>query len=117
MRNWLIASLMLVLSVLTIQPSFSATAPAECVSVEAAIKIMTDKYPDATFAVYEGQEAQAIQDGMAQMGAKLEGRRTFVVFQNGSGVDLLIGFKNGCYEGAAQVPHRFIDAWLAGVPA
>jgi hypothetical protein len=92
--------------------AFPAMAAQECHSPDTVIESVTNE--GVTFAIYEGQEAQAIQDGMAQMGAKLEGPRVFVVFQNGSGTDLLVGFKDGCYEGSAQVPHRFIDAWLAG---
>jgi hypothetical protein len=94
--------------------AFPAMAAQECHSPQAVIESVTKDSEGVTFAIYEGQEAQAIQDGMAQMGAKLEGPRVFVVFQNGSGTDLLVGFKDGCYEGSAQVPHRFIDAWLAG---
>jgi hypothetical protein len=90
-----------------------AVAAQECTTVDQMVEL-SESEPGLTHAIYEGQEAQSIQDGMAQMGAKLEGPRVFVVFQNGSGTDLLVGFKDGCYEGSAQVPHRFIDAWLAG---
>jgi hypothetical protein len=108
MRNLLLATALL--STL----AFPAMAAQECHSPQAVIESVAKDSEGVTFAIYEGQEAQSIQDGMAQMGAKLEGPRVFVVFQNGTGVDLLVGFKDGCYEGSAQVPHRFIDAWLAG---
>jgi hypothetical protein len=102
---------LLALALLSTTPAMAAQ---ECASPQAVIESVTKDSEGVTFAIYEGQEAQSIQDGMAQMGAQLEGPRVFVVFQNGTGVDLLVGFKDGCYEGSAQVPHRFIDAWLAG---
>lgn len=86
----------------------------ECPSVDAVIASVTKDSETITYAIYKGQEAQAIVDGIGQTGKKLEGERVFVVFQDGSGVDLLVGFKDGCYEGHASVPHTFIDAWLAG---
>jgi hypothetical protein len=103
---------LLALALLSTTPAMAAQ---ECASPQAVIESVTKDSEGVTFAIYEGQEAQSIQDGMAQMGAQLEGPRVFVVFQNGTGVDLLVGFKDGCYEGSAQVPHRFIDAWLAGL--
>jgi hypothetical protein len=104
---------LLTAAILSTLLAWPALAAQECVSVDQMIQL-AESEPGLTHAIYEGQEAQAIQDGMAQMGAKLEGPRVFVVFQNGTGTDLLVGFKDGCYEGSAQVPHRFIDAWLAG---
>jgi hypothetical protein len=90
-----------------------ALAAQECTTVDQMVEL-SESEPGLTHAIYEGQEAQSIQDGMAQMGAVLEGTRVFVVFSDGTDTDLLVGFNGGCYEGSAKVPHRFIDAWLAG---
>jgi hypothetical protein len=107
MRNLLLATALL--STL----AFPAMAAQECVTVDHMVQL-SESQPGLTHAIYEGQEAEAIKAGMAQMGAELQGPRVFVVFNDGSATDLLVGFKDGCYEGSAQVPHRFIDAWLAG---
>lgn len=104
---------LLIAAALSTLLAFPALAAQECVSVDQMIQL-AEAEPGLTHAIYEGQEAEAIKAGMAQMGADLQGPRVFVLFSDGSDVDLLVGFRDGCYEGSAKVPHRFVDAWLAG---
>jgi hypothetical protein len=96
-------------------PALAAQEP-QCTSQAEVIHTVAERFPEAKYAIYTGQEAAEIQAGMASMGSKLEGggERVFILFTNGSGVDLLVGIYNGCYEGSAQIPHELIDGWLAG---
>lgn len=106
------ASMRYLLAFLFLLITAPAFAQEQCVSVDQVVALAKER--NLGISVYTGQEAEAIKAGMAQMGAALEGRRIFMVLSDGSGVDLLIGFKDGCHEGSARVPHKFIDAWLAG---
>lgn len=108
----LILPMVVALSSLLAFPALAAQNETVCTSQAEIIQAVKGDDPSVTFAIYKGEDADAIQAGMAQIGVVLEGNREFIVFSNGSDVDFLVGVKDGCYEGSAKVPHRFIDKWL-----
>ena len=92
-------------------------APADCLTPEEIVAHVVKQIPLAKFVVYKDADSERIQEGILRtVGRALTGKRDFMVFSRPDReVLLIVGVKDGCYEGHSEVRREVLDKWLAGV--
>lgn len=106
----------ILLAALGVLLATGARADADCKTAEDVIAKVEANAPGAAHVIYDNRERDGILNGMSRVSAAppSEGL-TFLVFRHSDmGTVLIVGMRNGCAEGALQVPRSVLDNWLAG---
>lgn len=89
---------------------------AACMTKEKVIAFLEGSRPGIKHVIYTGIDSDAIKTNISKNGQRLDGPREFVVFSAPTTDNkLVVGFKDGCYEGQQVVPPDMLDRWLAGM--